>query len=419
MLPPNKIKPAQNKWLVLALLASTFAVIVGLQTSSMPVLFKEISGDLNLNLVQIGTVWGFVSLGSIFAVPVGGILCDKLGAKRTIVMIGLISGVTGAMRGLSNGIISLMATTFLWGLISAAIMPAITMAASQSTGRLKQGSAQGWIGIGGGTGFLLGSMISATWISPLLGGWRNVFFVYGAIAIVVSLIWVFRTEGSKPVEPQDSPAAVPFRKVFFSLLRNRNFWMLGLVLITYQGCVVGMQGFLPYYLQDKGWAVAAAGGTLAVYSAVGMIGVIPLTMLSDRVGSRKFCLYLSFIAAIVGVGLLSLVQNWVLWILVILIGVFALMNSALCATMSIETIQIGSAKSGTALGFILGFGQIGRAFAPPIGNSLAGIDNSFGWPFIFWAALAIVGIIILSMIRETDWASRKTKYNVATDSDIA
>jgi len=32
--------------------------------SVMPVLFKEISGDLNLDVVQIGIVWGMISLAA-------------------------------------------------------------------------------------------------------------------------------------------------------------------------------------------------------------------------------------------------------------------------------------------------------------------------------------------------------------------
>jgi len=375
----------------------------------MPVLFKEIAADLNLNAVQIGTVWGLISLGSIFVVPVGGILCDKLGAKRTLLLIGVASGVTGAFRGLSAGVVTLMATTFLWGLISSAIMPAITMAASQSTGNLKQGSAQGWIAVGGGSGFMLGSLVSAAWISPLFGGWRNVFFIYGGIAVLVSLVWLFFRDAPKPEKLVGTPAPLPLRRVFVLLLQNKNLCLLGLALLAYQSCVSGMQGFLPYSLQENGWAVAAAGGALAVYSAVGTLGVVPLTMLSDRLKSRKFCLYLSFIAAIVGVGLLSVVQNWALWILVVVVGVFSQMNSALCATMSLETVPRGSSYSGTALGFVLGFGLIGRSFSPPIGNSLAGISGSVEWPFIFWAALAVVGILILSLIKEADWAGGKVK----------
>ena len=78
-------------------------------------------------------------------------------------------------------------------------------------------------------------------------------------------------------------------------------------MLAYQSCVTGMQGFLPYYLENNGWAVISAGGALAAYTAAATIGVIPLSILSDRIGSRKIPLLAAFLAAIIGIGLLSVI----------------------------------------------------------------------------------------------------------------
>ncbi|MDD5704074.1 MAG: MFS transporter, partial [Dehalococcoidales bacterium] len=93
----TQIKPAQNNWSTLIFAAITMGMVSAIPMSSMPVLFKEISQDLNLNLSQIGFIWGVFSLGSIFVAPLGGILSDRLGNKRTIVIIGILSGLTGAL----------------------------------------------------------------------------------------------------------------------------------------------------------------------------------------------------------------------------------------------------------------------------------------------------------------------------------
>jgi nitrate/nitrite transporter NarK len=255
--------------------------------------------------------------------------------------------------------------------------------------------------VGGGTGFMLGALISATWVSPWLGGWRNVFFAYGAIAILVTLLWFLRSDKSNSLKLNSSHETLSFRQIFGSSFRNKNLWFIGFALLAYQGCVMGMQGYLPYHLQENGWNTASASGIAAVYNAMGTVGVIPLTMLSDRLGSRKICLQVSFVVAIVGVGILSVVQDWLVWIPVILVGLFSQMNSALFATMSIETSQTESSFSGTALGFVLGWGLIGRTFSPPIGNSLSGLNASLGWPFIFWSSLAVIGMVILFMVRES------------------
>jgi MFS family permease len=137
--------------------------------------------------------------------------------------------------------------------------------------------------------------------------------------------------------------------------------------------------------------------------AAGTIGVIPLTILSDRIGSRKIPLLATFLSAIVGVGLLSVIHNGILWVLVILAGTFSSMSSALFTTLCIETKGVGIAYSGTAVGLMLAIAFVGKSFAPPLGNSLANISSTIAWPFIFWAALAAVGVIILGFVKETGW----------------
>ena len=394
-------KPARNNWFVPIFAAITFATNFSMPMAGMPVLFKEMSVDLNLSVVQIGTVWGIISLGSIFIMPFGGILCDRIGNKRAIVIIGLLSGLTGALRGVSNSFLNLMATTFLWGLISAAIIPAINIIASAYAPKHKQGLAQGLVAAGGALGLTLGSILSAPLLSPLLGGWRHVLFAYGGVAVLVSLIWLFSVKEPDRKMTGSPHEALSFRQAFAYLFRLKALWVIGLAMLAYQGCIMGMQGFLPYFLEDNGWTSVAASGALAAYNAAGTLGVIPLTILSDRIGSRKIPLLFSFVVTTLSVSLLSIVHNWILWVLVVFSGFFFPMASALFTTLCIEIKEVGSTYTGTAIGLMLSIAFIGRAFAPPIGNSLADVSSSFSWPFIFWAALAVVGVVLLGFVKET------------------
>ncbi len=393
-------KSTSGNWWVPLFAAITFVTAFTLPMAGMPVLFKEISAELNLNTVQIGSVWGIISFGSILVMPMGGVLCDRIGNKRAIVIIGLLSGIIGALRGVSHSFLSLMAITFLWGLISAAIIPALNIITSSSAPPNKQGLAQGMVGAGGALGLTLGAMISAPLLSNLLGGWRNVLFLYGGISILVSLIWWFSVK--EPVRDRDINAErISLGRTFSYLLHLKPLWLVGLSLLAFQGCVVGMQGFLPYFLQDKGWSIAAASGALAAYNGAGTLAVIPFTMISDRIGSRKIPLIASFSVTIIGVALLAIVHNWLLWVLVIIAGALYPMVSALFTTMSIEIKGVGKTYAGTAVGLMLGISFIGRAFSPPIGNSLAGINNEFAWPFIFWSALAVIGLVLLFFVKDT------------------
>lgn len=80
-----KSNGSNYRWYILTLGALTHTFAVAMPMMSLPVLFKEISVELDLNLVQIGTVWGMIPLAGIFVVLIGGLLGDRFGVKRTLI----------------------------------------------------------------------------------------------------------------------------------------------------------------------------------------------------------------------------------------------------------------------------------------------------------------------------------------------
>ena len=176
------------RWYILALSTVTAAFVASVPFSCMPVLFKEISEDLGLSLVQIGTVWGMASLAGIFVSLIAGVLSDKFGVKSILTIFCIMAGVTGASRGLSNGFIFLVVTVFLNGIFRLIIPITITKTIGIWFKGKNLGMAMGVSAMGMGFGLMLGPMISATVLSPLLGGWRNVMYLYGAISTAVGIL---------------------------------------------------------------------------------------------------------------------------------------------------------------------------------------------------------------------------------------
>jgi predicted MFS family arabinose efflux permease len=399
----------RTKWGVLILAAISMGLVIGIPMSSMPVLFTEISKELNLNSVQVGSIWGIISFGSIFVTLIGGIVSDRLGYKRSIIILGVICGLAGASRGLSNGFTSILITTMVWGFIGSAMSPALSMIVSVFATKQRQVLAQALMATGGALGLAVGSMISATVLSPLLGGWRNVFFFLGAVAILSSLSWIFAVR--HPTENQQTVQNQPtsFRKAMGYLFRLKPFWIIALSFMAYQGCILGMQGYIAYFLEDHGWTTLSASGVLTVFNLVGAIFAVPIALHSDKMGSRKNYLAWAFITVIIGVGLLSVVHNELVWILVILAGIFGFVTLAIYLTLCIEILSKKAAYIGTAIGLILSISNIGRSVAPPIGNSLADLSSSIAWPFIFWTVLGIAGAILLIFIKEPNHLKQSQK----------
>jgi len=82
----------------------------------MPVLFSELSNELGLSIVQIGTVWGLGSVAGIFSILTAVLLADRFGAKRILTIACLLAGVFGALRGISDNFAGLTITSLLFGL---------------------------------------------------------------------------------------------------------------------------------------------------------------------------------------------------------------------------------------------------------------------------------------------------------------
>jgi len=92
------------------------------------------------------------------------------------------------------------------------------------------------------------------------------------------------------------------------------------------------------------------------------------------------------------VSSLVIVDNALVWPLVILLGIFRDCFIAILITMVMEVKEVGVAYAATALGLTQSLGNLGAFLSPPLGNSLAGIAPNL--PFAFWAALAVMALVL-------------------------
>jgi cyanate permease len=254
-------------------------------------------------------------------------------------------------------------------------------------------------------GFMLGSLISATVLSPLLGGWRNVLIFYGLIALAMSVPWFLSREA--PARDDTSghhKASVSPREAFPHILRLRNVWILSLAILGQSACVQGTLGYLPLYLRDVGWPAAQADSALAAFHGVSLLAVIPIALLSDRFRSRKGILMLATLLLVVGVGLLAVVDGPLVWLAVVIAGLMRDGYMAVFFTTLIEVKGVGAAYAGTASGVSSVLFRLGSMVSPAIGNSLAGVSPNV--PFAFWTAPGVMGFLMLFLLKERDQETR-------------
>ncbi len=284
----NIVSNANYRWYILVLIGLTATLVMAMPGMAMPVLFSEISEDLDLSLVQVGAVWGAGSLAGVLTGLIGGVIGDRFGTRLTLTIACLTIGLTGATRGFSNSFAALAATMLLSSLIGTVIPMNLHKACGVWFSGKRLGLANGVVSAGMALGFMSGSMISATVLSPWLGGWRQVLFFYGGIAVIMSIPWALSrsTPGDGNLSaPSEVTASI--RISLIQVIRMRNVWFLGAALLGVGGCVQGLLGYLPLYLREIGWSPVRADSALASFHAVSLVSVFPLAYLSDRLGNRK------------------------------------------------------------------------------------------------------------------------------------
>jgi cyanate permease len=364
----------------------------------MPVLFKQISLDLNLNVVALGTIWGLDPLAGIFVGLPGGLLVDRFGMKRTMTIICILGGIFCALRGLAVNFASMAAATFLFGM-TAAVLPGIVPKTTTVWFKKEQlGLTNALIFIAQSLFSMAATQMSATVLASWLGGWRNVLFFLSLPAFIAGILWYFTGREVKKRDGEiNETIQVPFRQALSRVFHMREIWILGFIMLLFWGGISGFIGYLPLYLRNIGWQPVEADGVLTVVNGALLAGNIPMALLASRFTGYKMMLFYGILVTIISLGLLPVANGTTIWPLII-ISNFLRGGVAIATNVLIyETQGVGSTYGGTAMGLVNSIGMVGAFIAPPIGNSFANISPSM--PFLFWAGLVALSLPLFIFLR--------------------
>jgi nitrate/nitrite transporter NarK len=386
-----------QKWFILILGTLTNTLVFAVPGISLSVLLPAITEELNLSLFQAGLAWGIASLPTIVSFLIAGSFIDRYGPRRALILMCILSGLLGASRGLATSFPLLLLTIALTGFVN----PFINLSSIKNISRWfpseQMGLANGMLSLGMAVGFFAGSIVSANFIAPWVGGWRNTFFFYGLVSFLFFLPWLFTPKAppakSTPQTPDQAPTMWESLKHITTI---KNVWLLGLALFCFNGAVQGFLGYLPLYLRNLGWEAIRSDSLAASFHLASLTFTIPIAILSDRLKSRKGIAMGA--AALTTLGILSffVLRGESLWGAVIAAGLARDGMMAILITMTVEMKGVGDAYAGMATGFIFIFASLGALISPPVGNQLSVLLPNL--PFLFWGSLCLCTVILLGFL---------------------
>jgi MFS family permease len=337
----------------------------------------------------------------LFQLP-GGLLADRIGARRTMVLAMVTWSLFTALTGFAFNYVSLLVVRTIFG-ISEGIFPGASMkAVAARTTREQRLTANGLMVCSNPLGAAIAPLIAAPALAAV--GWKDSFFIVAVLGIIIAfVVWRWLPP---PLPGHETDRAVPkgTALTYHHLLRSRGMWLCVLMFCGLDIVAWGLISWTPSYLMEvRHLNVTSSGLLTSVPFFAGTAATVLGGFLFDRVfhhHPRRL---------IVPVTLLGGVSLW-LMIHAATVGQFILFESIAdaCSMMTFMPIYgmplrlLPPSVVGAGSGLINFGGQFAGAITPVIMGVLAdrfSFSAAFGF-LLFGIALTVLAAILSPQTRQ-------------------
>ncbi|MCU1716115.1 MFS transporter [Pseudomonas sp. 5P_3.1_Bac2] len=147
------------------------------------------AAEFHLNNTEVGLIFSAFAYPYLVFQIIGGWISDKYGARRTLIVCGLLWAAATLLTGFATGLISLLAARLLLGFGEGATFPAATTAIARWVPKHKRGFAQGLTH----SAARIGNAVAPALVVAIMAvaDWRAAFFVCGAISLIWVALWAW------------------------------------------------------------------------------------------------------------------------------------------------------------------------------------------------------------------------------------
>ncbi|MFC2014736.1 MFS transporter [Chloroflexota bacterium] len=339
-----------------------------------------------------GLVSSGLGMGMFLSGPLWGIAADRWGRKLMVLRVMFIGSAVLTLQGLVPNVYWLVALRWGQGLLTGSTA-AVSALATSIVPRNKVPLAAGLVMVAVSAGFSLGPIIGgflSDWI-----GYRNVFFVIGAILFSVGLI-VFMLVREKFEPPPHREALLGS---MFRVVLSRDLLPV-LILLFALGFGPSMVGpIVPLFIRElnpAGSAAIASGLAFGLMGAVYTLSNLVASKLGERINIKKIMVF-----SCIGVGLFHLPPMWATTVtqLIIFLVLANLPGGGVSASSNgLVGLSVPPEQQGVAYGLSNSASSLGFGLGPLVGGTLASL---WGFKPIFGitAGLSIaVGLLAIKLL---------------------
>lgn len=389
------------RWIVLAGLWLVYASFGLIMTSAAP-LVTPILADLQLSHGAMGSIMGAWQLVYIGAAIPCGILLDRIGGRRALILGCLLIGLSGLGRALALDYWTLLLAVMIFGLGGPIISSGAPKMVSELFSGSQRGLAMGIYMTGPALGGVVSLSLTNAWLMPMFEhNWRDVLLVWAGTAGLAMLVWMLigwlyvrdaptAAQGTAPKQLDVMKELISSRAVQLVLLMS-----IGVFLFNH-----GLNNWLVELLRDFGMSAATAGYWATLPTVVGVIGSLVIPRLATPQRRFKILLGLCLLAMLATI-LLRFADTLPLTVGLIAQGIArSSMMTVLILTL-VELPGIGEQRAGVASGMFFSAAEVGGMLGPlSIGvlYDVSGNFNSALGSLTVVAGLMAVGAVMLGRL---------------------
>ncbi|MGW6785226.1 MFS transporter [Streptomyces sp. NPDC054987] len=345
-------------------------------------------------LLGLTTTIGFGTAAALS--PAGGRIVDRIGPRRSLVALLLLSAAALALIGSAPGAGLLLGAVALGGVPQALANPATNKAVLRAVPPARRGAVTGLKQ----SGVQLGAFAAGAPLALLAAGigWRGAVWT-GAAAALVAGLWALR------VLPADLPPP-PAEPRTYLVPRAMVAWLAAFSLFLGAG-IASVNTYLALFgAQRLGMGPTTAGALVAVLGVAGIAGRVGWSR-AARPGRAEWLPAGLALGALGAAALLgaALLLGPLVWAGAVAVGVFAVSANAVSMVLVLQRAAPGRAGQDSALvaaGFFAGF-----ALGPPLYGLLAQ-SGRYGAGWLLVAAEFAVAAAVAFVWALRDRARRGT-----------
>lgn len=329
-----------------------------------------IAAEFGLGKGESGILLSSFFFGFILFLFVAGIIADKLSGKPVLILGLMMFSLATLFTGVAGSLTSLIFYRVMTGIGEGIFWPAASLEVANVTSEKQRTTVMSLYWMGYPIGGFLG-----TWMGAVLGpvfGWRVVFYVAGALGIVVALLYAVLVKNDrKPADLIARQAAerVPLRTLF----RHAPVMMMALYyFVLLAGWWIVLLWAPSYLMQVKNLTISSAGTIASLLGLTGALGGFLLGRYCDKgdfLRRRRILMAITVASALLMAAMTLTPSVPLVVLLVMLLGFLGYPITPIVLSVTAELVP--PSLRGSAIGFVMNMGMAAGGISPIVAGYYA------------------------------------------------